>query len=125
MAYTIKSVLEALPVGRTRGTGTSDMVDYTEETVLINEIPDGKVLEIEFGDKSEFRAFSAKIRAAGRRVNKKVEATFHKGKGDEANSVYLTAKVGVEKVTRKRRSKEEIAAAKAEAEAAKLAGAVA
>lgn len=107
MSYTIKAVLEALPEKRTRNANGTSAVDYTDELALIAEIPTSKVLEIEFPEKSEFRKFSAKVRAAGRTVQKTIEAMWHKG------SVYLSFSDGVK--ARKPRTKKVKVEAVAEA----------
>lgn len=88
MAYTIKGVLEALPAGRQRGQGRAK-VDYSAEVDLINQIPEGKVLQVELPEGVGYRKFSAAVRAAGRTINFTIEPTLHRGE------VYLSKSEGV------------------------------
>lgn len=88
MAYTIKNVLDEVPAGRQRGEGRAK-VDYSAEIDLINQIPEGKVLQVELPEGLTYRKFSSAIRAAGRTINYTIDPTLHRG------DVYLSKSEGV------------------------------
>lgn len=70
--YQIAQILDEMPSGRVRKPKTDK---YQELKGLLDQVPEGKVAQVPI-TQSDYRAFSAGVRAAGVQTGKKVTAKF-------------------------------------------------